>query len=49
MQSRSAVAALLLRLEDSEDAVREQAHRALRAITGADLPAGRAAWAQAGY
>jgi HEAT repeat protein len=47
-RSRTAVPDLLAALEDPEADVRMAALRALRSITGLDLPGERAAWAKAG-
>jgi hypothetical protein len=48
-RSRNAIPALLVCLDDPIPEVRIEAGRALRAVTGEDLPPQRAAWARAGY
>ncbi|HTF88955.1 MAG TPA: HEAT repeat domain-containing protein, partial [Planctomycetota bacterium] len=48
-RSRTAVAGLLVCLDDASPEVRTEAGRALRAVTGLDLPPVRTEWDRAGY
>ena len=49
LRSRTALPGLLGCLDDEDPQVRSAACRALRSVTGLNLPPERAAWARAGY